>query len=103
MEEGGDSRERLYTWQCVRTALVHVYLCVKRFVDVYTVVLALLNDIIPTFPDESCWRVGVDSAAQEHRLLLVVTATDITDSLVHCQDRCVKVWKTQKILMLLLL
>lgn len=73
-----------------------MYLSVKRLVDVHPVVLALFDEHVPTLPDESCGRVGVDGAAQEHRLLLVVTATHITDGLVHCQNRCVKVYKTQQ-------
>lgn len=73
-----------------------MYLSVKRFIDVHSVVLALFNEHVPTFPDESCGRVGVDGAAQEHRLLLVVTATHIADGLVHRQNWCVKVCKTQQ-------
>lgn len=48
---------------------VPVYLRVKWLVDVHSVVLALFDEHVPTFPDESCGRVGVDGAAQEHRLL----------------------------------
>lgn len=72
------------------------YLSVKRFVDVHSIVLALFDEHVPTFPDESCGRVGVDGAAEEHCLLLVVTATHIADGLVHGQNRCVKVCKTQQ-------
>lgn len=75
---------------------VAVYLSVERLVDVHPVVLALLDEHVPTLPDESCGRVGVDGAAQEHRLLLVVAATHITDGLVHRQHRCVKVCKTRQ-------
>lgn len=77
-------------------ACVHMYLSVKRLVDVHPVVLALLNELVPTLPDKSCRRVGVDGAAQEHCLLLVVTATHITDGLVHCQHGCVKVYGAQQ-------
>lgn len=73
-----------------------MYLSVKRLVDVHSVVLALLDEHVSTLPDESCGRVGVDGAAKEHCLFLVVAATHITDSLVHCQDRRVKVCKTQQ-------
>lgn len=73
------------------SAYVHAYLCVKRLVDVHSVVLALFDEHDPTFPDESCWRVRVDGAAQEHGLLLVITTAHIANSLVHCQNWCVKV------------
>lgn len=81
---------------CCTCVCVAVYLSVKRLVDVYPVVLALFDEHVPTLPDESCGRVGVDGAAQEHRLLLVVAATHITDGLVHRQHRCVKVCKTRQ-------
>lgn len=74
-------------------AYVHAYLCVKWLVDVHSVVLALFDEHAPTFPDESRWRVGVDGAAQEHGLLLVVTTAHIANGLVHCQNWCVKVCK----------
>ncbi len=73
-----------------------MYLSVKRFVDVHSVVLALFDERVPAFPDEPCGRVGVDGAAQEHRFLLVVTATHIADGLVHRQNWCVKVCETQQ-------
>lgn len=75
---------------------VCVYLSVQWLVDVHSVVLALLDEHVPTLPDESCRRVGVDGAAQEHRLLLVVAATHVTDGLVNRQHRCVKVYNTQE-------
>lgn len=80
-----------------------VYLGVKRLVDVHSVVLALFDKHAPTFPDKSCRRVRVDRAAQKHCLLLVITATHITDGLVYSQDWCVKICRrgeekeTQKI------
>lgn len=70
-----------------------MYLSIKWLVDVHSIVLALFNEHVPTFPDESSRRVRVDSAAQEHRLLLVVTATHIADGLVHCQHWSVEVCK----------
>lgn len=81
---------------CPRCVCVHVYLSVKRLIDVHSVVLALLDEHAPTFPDESGGRVGVDGAAQKHRLLLIVTAAHIADGLVHRQNWCVKVCKTQQ-------
>lgn len=71
-----------------------VYLGVKRLVDVHSVVLALFDKHAPTFPDKSCRRVRVDRAAQKHCLLLVITATHITDGLVYSQDWCVKICRT---------
>lgn len=68
-----------------------VYLSVQRLIDVHSVVLALFDEHVSTFPHESCRRVGVDRAAQEHRLLLVVTATHIADGLVNRQHRCVEI------------
>lgn len=81
---------------CPSCVCVHVYLSVKRLVDVHSIVLTLFNEHVPALPDESCRRVGVDGAAQEHRLLLVVTATHIADGLVHRQDGCVEVYKPQQ-------
>lgn len=75
---------------------VRVYLSVKRLIDVHSVVLALLDEHVSTLPDESRRRVGVDGAAKEHCLFLVVAATHVADSLVHCQNRRVKVCKMQK-------
>lgn len=75
---------------------VCVYLSVQWLIDVHSVVLALLDEHVSTLPDESCGRVGVDGAAQEHRLLLVVAATHVTDGLVNRQHWRVKVYKTQK-------
>lgn len=80
---------------CPCRVCVHVYLSVKRLVDVHSVVLALFNERVPAFPDESRGRVGVNSAAQEHRLLLVVAAAHIADRLVHRQNWCVEVCGTQ--------
>ena len=80
---------------CVPCVCVHVYLSVKWFIDVYSIVLALFNEHVPTFPDKTCGRVGVDGAAQEHSLLLVVTAPHIADGLVHRENRYVKVCKIQ--------
>lgn len=73
---------------------VHVYLSVKRLVDVHSIVFALFDGHIFTFPDEACRRVGVNGAAQKHRLLLVVTATHIADGLVHRQNWFVKICNT---------
>lgn len=81
---------------CLCCACTHVHLGVKRLIDVHSVVLALLDESVPTFPDKSCWGVRVDGAAQEHRLLLVVAATHIADGLVHRQNWCVKVCKAQQ-------
>lgn len=75
---------------------VHVYLGVKRLIDVHPVVLALLDEHVSTLPDESRGRVGVDGAAKEHCLFLVVAATHIADRLVHCQNWRVKVCKMQE-------
>lgn len=75
---------------------VRAYLSVKRLIDVHSIVLALLDEHVSTLPDESRGRVGVDGAAKEHCLLLVVAATHIADSLVHCQNWSVKVCKMQK-------
>lgn len=80
---------------CRSGVLVRVYLSVKRLVDVHPVVLALLDEHVSTLPDESGGRVGVDGAAEEHCLFLVVAAAHVADRLVHRQDRSVKVWKTQ--------
>lgn len=74
---------------------VCVYLSVQWLIDVHSVVLGLLDEHVSTLPDESCGRVGVDGAAQEHCLLLVVAATHVTDGLVNRQHWCVKVYKTQ--------
>lgn len=81
---------------CRSGVRVRVYLSVKRLIDVHSVVLALLDEHVSTLPDESRGRVGVDGAAKEHCLFLVVAATHIADSLVHCQDWRVKVCKMQK-------
>lgn len=70
---------------------VRVYLSVKRLIDVHSVVLALLDEHVSPLPDESRGRVGVDSAAKEHCLFLVVAAAHITDRLVHCQNWRVEV------------
>lgn len=75
---------------------VCVYLSVKRLVDVHSVVLALLDEHVSTLPDESRGRVGVDGAAKEHCLFLVVAATYITDRLVHCQNWRVEVCEGSK-------
>lgn len=82
----------VYVWFYV---YVCVYLSVQWLIDVHSVVLGLLNEHVSTLPDESCGRVGVDGAAQEHCLLLVVAATHVTDGLVNRQNWCVKVYKTQ--------
>lgn len=81
---------------CRSGACVRVYLSVKRLIDVHSVVLALLDEHVSTLPDESCGRVGVDGAAKEHCLFLVVAATHIANSLVHCQKWRVKVCKMQE-------
>lgn len=73
-----------------------MYLSVKRLVDVHSVVLALLNEHVSTLPDESRGRVGVDGAAKEHCLFLVVAAAYITDRLVHCQNWRVEVCEGSK-------
>lgn len=75
---------------------VCVYLSVQWLVDVHSVVLALLDEHVSTLPDESCRRVGVDGAAQEHRLLLVVAAAHVTDGLVNRQHWGVQVYKAQE-------
>lgn len=75
---------------------IRVYLSVKRLVDVHSVVLALLDEHVSTLPDESRGRVGVDGAAKEHCLFLVVAAAYITDRLVHCQNRRVEVCEGSK-------
>lgn len=72
---------------------VHVYLSVKRLINVHSIVFALLDEHIPTFPDEACGRVGVDGAAQEYCLLLVVTAAHVADGLVYCQNWYIKICK----------
>lgn len=81
---------------CRSGVRVHVYLGVKRLIDVHPVVLALLDEHVSTLPDESRGRVGVDGAAKEHRLFLVVAATHIADRLVHRQNWRVKVCKMQE-------
>lgn len=70
-----------------------MYLSVKRLINVHSIVFALLDEHIPTFPDEACGRVGVDGAAQEYCLLLVVTAAHIADGLVYCQNWYIKICK----------
>lgn len=89
------SKGKTCTWQCFSPLykVSKVYLSVKRLVDVHSIVLALLDNHVPTFPDEACGRVGVDSATQKHSLLLIITATYITDGLVHGQYWCLKVCK----------
>lgn len=82
-------KTRIIVKQMLKT--FSAYLSVKRLVDVHSIVLTLFNEHVPALPDKSCRRVGVDGAAQEHRLLLVVTTTHIADGLVHRQDGCVEV------------
>lgn len=81
---------------CGSSVSICVHLSVKRLVDVHSVVLALLNEHVSTLPDESRRRVGVDGAAKEHCLFLVVAAAYITDRLVHCQNWRVKVYESSK-------
>lgn len=81
---------------CGSSVRVCVYLSVKRLVDVHSVVLALLDEHVSTLPDESRGRVGVDGAAKEHCLFLVVAAAYITDCLVHCQNWRVEVCEGSK-------
>lgn len=90
--------ERRAEWLCFYTVCVcvYVYLSVKGFVDVHSIVLALFDEHVPTFPDEPRGRVGVDGAAQEHRLLLVVTSPYIADGLVHRQNRYIQVCQAQQ-------
>ena len=94
-EKGGKRGLTAHLAVCPCRVCVHVYLSVKRLVDVHSVVLALLNERVAAFPDESRGRVGVDGAAQEHRLLLVVAAAHVADGLVHRQNWCVEVCGTQ--------
>lgn len=81
---------------CGSSVRICVYLSVKRLVDVHSVVLALLDEYVSPLPDESRGRVGVDGAAKEHCLFLVVAAAYITDRLVHCQNWRVEVCEGSK-------
>lgn len=65
------------------------YLCVERFVDVNSIVLALGQSLSGSFPDEAGRWVGADSATQEDSLLLVKAPSNITDGLVNGKDRCI--------------
>lgn len=76
-----------------RPAAAHPDLGVEGLVDVHAVVLAVGQGVGAALPDEAGGRVGVDRAAQEHRLLLVEVAPDVAHRLVHRQHRLVQVCK----------
>lgn len=71
----------------------HPDLSVEGLIDVDPVVLAMGQGIRAPLPDEAGRRVGVDSTAQEHRLLLVEVASHIAHCLVHRQHWLVQVCK----------
>lgn len=73
-----------------------MYLSVKRLIDVHSIVLALLYGPTATFPDESCRRVGVDSAAKEHGFLMIETNTYIADGLMHRENWNIEVCKNKE-------
>ena len=64
---------------------------VEGLVDVHPVVLAVRQGVGAPLPDEAGRWVGVDSAAQEHRLLLVEVASNIAHGLVHRQHGLIQV------------
>lgn len=74
-----------------RPAAACPHLGVERLIDVDAIVLAVGQGVRAPLPDEAGWRVGVDSAAQEHRLLLVEVASNIAHRLVHRQHWLVQV------------
>lgn len=76
-----------------RPAIAHPDLGVEGLIDVDSIVLAVGQGVGAPLPDEACRWVGVDSTAQEHRLLLVEVASNITHCLVHCQHRLIQVCK----------
>lgn len=76
-----------------RPATTRPDLGVEGLVDVNSIVLAVGQGVRAPLPDEASRRVGVDSTAQEHRLLLVEVAANVTHCLVHCQHRLVQVCK----------
>lgn len=76
-----------------RPPTAHPDLGVEGLIDVHAVVLAVGQGVRAALPDEAGRRVGVDSAAQEHRLLLVEVASNVTHCLVHRQHRLVQVCK----------
>lgn len=76
-----------------RPAAVHPDLGVEGFIDVDPIVLAVGQGVGAPLPDEAGRRVGVDSTAQEHRLLLVEVASNVAHRLVHRQHRLIQVCK----------
>lgn len=68
-----------------RPAAVRPDLGVEGFIDVHPIVLAVGQGVGAPLPDEAGGWVGVDSTAQEHRLLLVEVASDVAYRLVHRQ------------------
>lgn len=71
----------------------HPDLGVEGLIDVDPIVLAVGQGVRAPLPDEAGRRVGVDSTAQKHRLLLVEVASNVAHRLVHCQHRLVQVCK----------
>lgn len=86
-EECGASHEE------TRLATVHPDLGVEGLIDVDPIVLAVRQGVRAPLPDEAGRRVGVDSTAQEHRLLLVEVASNIAHCLVHRQHGLIQVCK----------
>lgn len=74
-----------------RPAAVHPDLGVEGLIDVDPIVLVVRQGVGAPLPDEAGRWVGVDSTAQEHRLLLVEVAANIAHCLVHRQHGLVQV------------